>query len=39
MNALNWINIGLFFVLSAYYAYFVLIEPVQVFEGIGKSTF
>ena len=39
MNSLNWINILLFFSLSAYYAYFVLVEPVKVFEGIGKATF
>jgi len=38
MNSLNWINIALFGGLSAYYGYFVLVEPVKVFEGIGKST-
>jgi hypothetical protein len=38
MNSLNWLNIVLFFGLSGYYTYFVLVEPVKVFEGIGKST-
>lgn len=31
------LNITLFFGLCAYYAYFVVVEPIKVFQGIGKS--
>ena len=27
----------MFMGLSAYYSYFVLVEPIKVFEGLGKA--
>jgi hypothetical protein len=35
-NMFNWVNIGMFGFLSVYYAYFVFVEKISVFEGLDK---
>jgi len=36
-SALHWINILVFAGLSAFYSYFAFIQPIKVFEGLGKT--
>jgi len=36
-SALHWINIVVFAGLSAFYSYFAFIQPIKVFEGLGKA--
>jgi len=36
-SALHWINIIVFAGLSMFYSYFAFIQPIKVFEGLGKA--
>ena len=36
-SALHWINIVVFAGLSIFYSYFAFIQPIKVFEGLGKA--
>jgi len=36
-SALHWINIVVFAGLSMFYSYFAFIQPIKVFEGLGKA--
>eukprot|EP01134_Creolimax_fragrantissima_P005279 CFRG5279T1 len=36
LNGYNWINILVFAGLSGFYGWFVLVQPISVFESLGK---
>lgn len=36
-SSLHWINIVVFAGLSIFYSYFAFIQPIKVFEGLGKA--
>ncbi|KNC82479.1 hypothetical protein SARC_05231 [Sphaeroforma arctica JP610] len=36
LNGYNWINIVVFAWLSAFYAWFVLVQPIAIFESLDK---
>uniref|UniRef100_A0A7S2UWE6 Uncharacterized protein n=1 Tax=Fibrocapsa japonica TaxID=94617 RepID=A0A7S2UWE6_9STRA len=38
MVPMNWVIIVVFAFLSIYYGYFIFVEKITVFEGLGKST-
>jgi hypothetical protein len=35
-SILHWINITIFASLSVFYSFFAFVQPIKVFEGLGK---